>query len=46
MRIVELGKTTGVEVETIRHYEKAGLLPIPQHPAWLRPFPVPAPLLP
>lgn len=29
MRISELGRTTGVEVETIRYYEKAGLLPPP-----------------
>jgi len=30
MRIGELGKATGVDIETIRYYEKAGLLP---HPA-------------
>jgi Cd(II)/Pb(II)-responsive transcriptional regulator len=30
MRIGELGQATGVDVETIRYYEKAGLLP---HPA-------------
>ncbi len=29
MRIGALGKATGVDVETIRYYEKAGLLPIP-----------------
>lgn len=29
MRIGELGQTTGVDVETIRYYEKAGLLPAP-----------------
>jgi Cd(II)/Pb(II)-responsive transcriptional regulator len=29
MRIGELGKATGVDVETIRYYEKAGLLPKP-----------------
>jgi len=29
MRIGELGKATGVDVETIRYYEKAGLLPPP-----------------
>jgi len=29
MRIGELGKATGVEVETIRYYEKAGLLAAP-----------------
>jgi len=30
MRIGELGKATGVDVETIRYYEKAGLLDEPQ----------------
>jgi Cd(II)/Pb(II)-responsive transcriptional regulator len=29
MRISELGKATGVDAETIRYYEKAGLLPSP-----------------
>jgi Cd(II)/Pb(II)-responsive transcriptional regulator len=29
MRIGELGKATGVDVETIRYYEKYGLLPNP-----------------
>ncbi|HEX4329578.1 MAG TPA: Cd(II)/Pb(II)-responsive transcriptional regulator [Burkholderiales bacterium] len=29
MRIGELGRATGVEIETIRYYEKAGLLPGP-----------------
>lgn len=29
MRIGELAKATGVDVETIRYYEKAGLLPEP-----------------
>ena len=29
MRIKELGQATGVEVETIRFYEKEGLLPAP-----------------
>ena len=29
MRIGELGQATGVDVETIRYYEKAGLLPAP-----------------
>ncbi|MCK9285769.1 MAG: Cd(II)/Pb(II)-responsive transcriptional regulator [Rhodocyclaceae bacterium] len=29
MRIGELGKATGVDVETIRYYEKVGLLPRP-----------------
>jgi Cd(II)/Pb(II)-responsive transcriptional regulator len=29
MRIGELGRATGVDVETIRYYEKAGLLPAP-----------------
>ena len=30
MRIGELGKATGVDVETIRYYEKAGLLAEPE----------------
>ncbi len=30
MRIGELGAATGVDVETIRYYEKAGLLDAPQ----------------
>jgi Cd(II)/Pb(II)-responsive transcriptional regulator len=29
MRIGELGQATGVDIETIRYYEKAGLLPAP-----------------
>ena len=29
LRIGELGKATGVDIETIRYYEKAGLLPNP-----------------
>ncbi len=29
MRIGELGRATGVDIETIRYYEKAGLLPQP-----------------
>lgn len=29
MRIGELGRATGVDTETIRYYEKAGLLPVP-----------------
>ncbi len=29
MRIGELGQATGVDIETIRYYEKAGLLPNP-----------------
>jgi len=29
MRIGELARTTGVDVETIRYYEKTGLLPAP-----------------
>lgn len=33
MRIGELARTTGVEVETIRYYEKAGLLPLPPRQA-------------
>jgi Cd(II)/Pb(II)-responsive transcriptional regulator len=33
MRIGELGKATGVDIETIRYYEKAGLLPVPARQA-------------
>lgn len=33
MRIGELARTSGVEVETIRYYEKAGLLPPPSRQA-------------
>ncbi|PKO82481.1 MAG: Cd(II)/Pb(II)-responsive transcriptional regulator [Betaproteobacteria bacterium HGW-Betaproteobacteria-13] len=33
MRIGELGQATGVDVETIRYYEKAGLLPAPARAA-------------
>lgn len=33
MRIGELGRATGVDVETIRYYEKAGLLPVPARQA-------------
>jgi Cd(II)/Pb(II)-responsive transcriptional regulator len=33
MRIGELGLATGVDVETIRYYEKAGLLPVPARQA-------------
>lgn len=33
MRIGELARTTGVDVETIRYYEKAGLLPTPPRQA-------------
>ena len=29
MRIGELGRATGVDIETIRYYERAGLLPAP-----------------
>lgn len=29
MKISDLGRATGVDVETIRYYEKAGLLPAP-----------------
>lgn len=29
MRIGELGRAIGVDVETIRYYERAGLLPVP-----------------
>lgn len=30
MRIGELGRTTGVDIDTIRYYEKQGLLPLPE----------------
>jgi Cd(II)/Pb(II)-responsive transcriptional regulator len=33
MRIGELGKAVGVDIETIRYYEKAGLLPSPARQA-------------
>lgn len=33
MKISELGSATGVDVETIRYYEKAGLLPPPAREA-------------
>jgi Cd(II)/Pb(II)-responsive transcriptional regulator len=33
MKIGDLARATGVEVETIRYYEKAGLLPAPQREA-------------
>src|SRR5574337_680669 len=33
MRIAELGRATGVDIETIRYYEKAGLLPTPARTA-------------
>ncbi len=33
MRIGELGKAAGVDIETIRYYEKAGLLPAPSRQA-------------
>jgi Cd(II)/Pb(II)-responsive transcriptional regulator len=33
MRIRELGTATGVDVDTIRYYEKAGLLPAPAREA-------------
>lgn len=33
MRIGELGLAIGVDVETIRYYEKAGLLPVPARQA-------------
>lgn len=33
MRVGELGHATGVDVETIRYYEKAGLLPAPARSA-------------
>ena len=33
MKISELGRATGVDVETIRYYEKAGLLPPPARQA-------------
>ncbi|ABM58717.1 MerR family DNA-binding transcriptional regulator [Verminephrobacter eiseniae] len=31
MRIGELGQATSVDIETIRYYEKTGLLPDPVH---------------
>lgn len=33
MRIGELGQSTGVDIETIRYYERAGLLPPPARQA-------------
>lgn len=33
MRIGELGQATGVDIETIRYYERAGLLPLPARQA-------------
>lgn len=33
MKISDLGRATGVDVETIRYYEKAGLLPAPAREA-------------
>jgi Cd(II)/Pb(II)-responsive transcriptional regulator len=33
MKIGDLARATGVEVETIRYYEKAGLLPAPEREA-------------
>ena len=33
MRISELGQATGVDIETIRFYEKQGLLPVPARAA-------------
>jgi DNA-binding transcriptional MerR regulator len=33
MRIGELGKVTGVGIDTIRYYEKSGFLPIPARAA-------------
>ena len=33
MKISDLGRATGVDVETIRYYEKAGLLPPPAREA-------------
>lgn len=33
MRVSELGRATGVDVETIRYYEKEGLLPAPARAA-------------
>ena len=39
MRIGELGQATGVDVETIRYYEKTGLLPAPaRHPNGYRAY--------
>ena len=39
MKIGELGQATGVDVETIRYYEKAGLLPAPaRHPNGYRAY--------
>lgn len=41
MRIGELGQATGVDVETIRYYEKIGLLPVPvpaRHPNGYRAY--------
>ena len=39
MRIGELGQATGVDIETIRYYEKAGLLPAPaRHPNGYRAY--------
>ena len=33
MKISDLSRATGVDVETIRYYEKAGLLPAPAREA-------------
>lgn len=33
MKISDLGRATGVAIETIRYYEKAGLLPVPAREA-------------
>jgi DNA-binding transcriptional MerR regulator len=33
MKISDLGRATGVDIETIRYYEKAGLLPAPAREA-------------
>ncbi|HNY48512.1 MAG TPA: MerR family DNA-binding transcriptional regulator, partial [Casimicrobium sp.] len=33
MRIGELAESTGVDVETVRYYEKSGLLPPPAREA-------------
>lgn len=33
MRISELGQATGVDIETVRYYEKIGLLPAPERQA-------------